>query len=661
MANIVISNVDLERADKFLSAYLTANVSEADFSEGGAVRDFTVKAIAYVFAYLEKERESIRNRQSFLRLKELPPEDVDDAMAELMSNWFITPKGGQKTQLPTVLHFSATVDVVIPAQTAFDRVSGVTFYPDTVDNVVIAASDMRPNYDASGAVVDYVATITLVATEAGVLYNAPPGRFVRVDTFSPYFLYAENVTEGLDGKDKETIDEVLARAPQEISVRNLVNERSITAVLKDVYADQVAVIGMGDPEMLRDVSPISVGNRKLHTGGYTDIYVGLPRTEVTETLTIGAQFARPDGVVSVLRDAAADFSAVQPGHVLHITAGLPNVPLDYLIFSKNAASHELVVFERTPFSSATDEATPATNVTYSVGTTSPNFSNVVTSRATGQTSRKVATAGQVLLQGQPIYRVKTVDVYDSGTQTATAPLTRINSGAPTATEYLVSVAVPANAQSSLSLTTITVNVTHNTKTLRVTYETLSGYSAVQTFVSSRKDRVSAKNMLVKGFHPVYLGLAFTFSRKSTATGAVDPALVQQAIVDFVNNFDYSNTISLSAINASIQAEFPDIGTIFPTPLSYTLYAPDGQVFQFQTKDVVSIFPSYPGNLVQLTNAASVNVTGVLNLALDPTQPGNDTLFNADAVNLRTHFEGLGISDRVIRYMSSLADVTVTER
>ena len=91
MASITVSTEDVRAADTFLSAYVKDKVPEADFSEGSVTRDFVIKAIAYIFAFLRKEQQSTRDRQSLLTLAKLPQdESVDEAVDALRANWFLT-------------------------------------------------------------------------------------------------------------------------------------------------------------------------------------------------------------------------------------------------------------------------------------------------------------------------------------------------------------------------------------------------------------------------------------------------------------------------------------------------------------------------------------------------------------------------------------------
>src|SRR3954470_7427247 len=96
MATITIDEQALQDADAFLTAYLKENVPDADFSQGGVIRDFVITAIAHIFAFLEKERKTTRDQQSLLALSTLPEDQgVSDAVNALLSNWFINRKTGR--------------------------------------------------------------------------------------------------------------------------------------------------------------------------------------------------------------------------------------------------------------------------------------------------------------------------------------------------------------------------------------------------------------------------------------------------------------------------------------------------------------------------------------------------------------------------------------
>jgi hypothetical protein len=663
VAVITVSEQDISLADTFLTAYLRDKISDADFSEGSVLRDFVVKAIAYIFAYLEKERKITRDRQSLLSLASLTAgESVDDAADALLSNWFLTRLTGTSATVTAVLHFSEAVDVTLLPTTRFFRTKTQAFTPKITAPIVIPASELRPNINANGTIADYSVLVTLVAATSGTAGNAGIGRFVSADPFSSFFLYAENLTPGEGGTDLETTAEILERAPTAISVRNLINLRSIDTVLKNTFPlTELRVIGMEDPEMIRDLSKESVSGLHMHVGGYTDIFVQTPRIEQLETLEVNGYFARPDGVINILTDVVipGGFSGfgVLPGHVLRVNDGMPDTPREFLITA--VGTTWLEVQPRASFPKATDE--DSTFVTYSIGTLGPTFDNIVplgnTGNRAGQTSRKVKASGHVVLKGQPQYKITSVEVLDTPT-TVVDLSTRVN-GLPGPGQYQVVTRHPANAQSAFAVTDLVVPTAYDGMDVRVRYETLLNYVDIQNYVRDRYERVVSSNPLVKGFNPVYLRMEIFYKLKSNPAGAVDPAAVSQVVADYVNAFSPLEVIELSGIEQAVRNAFPDIGALIsPTMLWYDLLAPDGQVYSYSTQDLVTIFPVDVNNSSQLTNGASLRVP-LPNASL-PDNVTNRPLIDAANVALAEQLSDLGISDRTIVYYALAEDIVTQE-
>lgn len=672
----------LADADAFLTAYLAEKVPDADFSQGGVIRDFVITAIAHIFAFLEQERKTTRDQQSLLALsKQTDSESVADAANALLSNWFINRKNGQTARLTATLHFSAAADVNISPATRFFRTANLIFVPDAVAAYVIPSAQLTPAFNANNVLTEYTTTVNLVAKDAGTAYNLPPGKFLQVDQFNPFFTYAENASTIGGGTDIESTTALLARAPTAISVRNLVNARSIDTVLRETFSgiSRVLALGFGDPEMLRDFSSEAVTRLRMHVGGYADIYVQLPVAEVVETGLLGGTFTRPDNTIAVFKDAAANFlgaPAVSPGDVLLITAGLPDAPRQYIIDSVEA--QVLNVVPRAAFSEATDEAlpSPGTYVSYSIGDLAPSYSNkrnvVATAVSGGQTSRTIQTPYRITLQGRPHYRVKRVEMYlTSSPATIEVITSRVNT-TPASGQFRVLGRVPANGQSAYALEQIEVNTGHLTTDpweMRVSYDTLVGYADVQALVVDRFERVLAANPLVKGYTPVYIQMSIAYRLRIGATTALDNTAMSQAVAAFINNFDLTATLDMTAILQNVRTAFPDLGVIVsPTILAYNLYAPDGQVYAYETQDIVTVYPSYPENNAHLTNGYALTTTPaelalrvpIQNADLDPTQSsGNETTFAAANKTLRDQLTALGVSDRTLIYLTTADDITFT--
>lgn len=655
MAKITVNAQDVKNADRFLTTYLSDQIPEADFSEGSVVRDFVVKAVAYMFAYLQKEVRTVRDRQSLQSIEKMgedTDEDADAAVDEILSNWFISRLRGAPARLPSVLlHFSRATDVSLTPSTRFFRTADTVFTP--VSQTVISSYELRPVVGSDGVISSYTVLVPLVAAEGGTAYNVPPGRFVAVDAFNPFFMFAENTVAGQDGRNIETTQELIKRAPTAASVRNLVNERSINTVLRQNHptVTAVTVIGFGDPEMTRDRVPEGPGHLRLNVGGHTDIFISTPRTSVTETLDIGAFFARPDGLVTILRDPAG-FAGVAAGDVVRVTSGLDVGAREFAIAAVGADFIE--VQTRFPFPQSTDEGGAVNYVTYAIGNYGPGYDNIIPLRSTGVLSRKLRAPGSVVLTGQPVYRFRRVEVV-GGSGDVLELEQRVN-GTPGAGQFQVVCLNPPASQSALAVTQVNVDPAY-TGQLRVTYDTLVDYTPVQVAVNDRFERVVSANTLVRAKHPLYLEVGFRYRLGAGALGLAPEGAVAKAVADYINSYDGNDKLDLSSLRSHIRQEFPAIGVIFePFDVRYRLLAPDGQVYHFTTKDLVSVQPSWPDNTVRLLNGASLRAP-ILGADIDASlSPSNAVLAVAAHSLVHQQLLQLGVSDRTTRYVASVADI-----
>ena len=642
---ISLSETDLANADAFLTSWLSSRIVDADFSPGSAIRDFVVKAISCVFAYLEQERQRAKDYSSLLSLSKLPPSaEVDAAVDAFLSSLFLTRKTGQPTHLPCLLHFSAPVDVILTPSIRFFRTADLVFTPDVSSTVVIPVSSLRLTTSTDGAQ-DYVCAVNLVAATKDPAYNVEPGRFVQVDRFNPYFTYAENAEAGVDGKGPETTADLLARAPTALSTRNLVNPRSVSQVLFENFPtlSRALAVGMGEPEMLRDLVTETVTGLRLHAGGHTDIYLGLPRVEVTEEgLVAGAKFPRADGRISILRDAALGdhaFDGVSIGNVLAVLSGVLGTPRTSVVVRATPSELEVA----TPFPAATDEV--GGTVQYTVGSVGPSFRNLIGSdapRSSGVTSRSERQPGSVYLQGQPVYRVKTVAY--QGDQAMVEIPDRVNGPPAAPAEYQVEVLNPASAQSQRAVTRLRLHDSLDGVTVRVTYDSLVGFEAVDTFVTGPFDRILAANHLVRGYNPAYVGAEIAYTRRFGAKVRYDQSVLAQAVSDFVNDFDWTNVLDVSSISTALKTGFPDIAVVFPFTFRYAFFAPDGEVLRYESQDIATLFPSEE-NTATLLNGDQLR---------SPLAPSSVSA-------LSSLLAQLGVSDRTVRYVSDTSDIYVWER
>ena len=687
-----ITDKDIRDAQQFLVQFQTEQVPESDLSIGSSVRDFLVDGFAAMYAYLRGEIDRVAARQSLLRIQEelTDDDDISQAVDEILSNFFVTRQSGKFARLTARFHFTESQSFTIPVASQFWRTNSLVFYVDSdTDPYVITESSLFPQFDSSGALVDYVVNVPLVAARTGDAYNVEPGRFVRADVPGglPYFSYLENVEEGSNGFSVESSSDFIERAETAISVRNLINNRSNDVTLKQEFAeiDATLTIGMGETEMVRDRRPELAQHLQIHFGGHYDTYLTLPVVEREETGIIGGYFVRPDNKINVFRDPqltyelATTFTSlgVQPGHILHIRNGLLGAPQGFTI--TKVTDHELEVSINTPFPQASDEQT--TNaVVYSIGWLSPAFEEIeleagvyyrtaaasalpASSSVPYGTSRRIQETGTIVLSGRPVQDVVWVEIADppAGSELidpSTETLVfnnRVNTqpvlpAEPAYTEFRLQVWNPLEAQSMRAVQLVEVGPQsapsmYDGYTLRVVYRTFQGISDIHSYVENRNQRVAAADQLIRGRHPVWIEAVIPYKMKPTADTELDETAAAKTIAAMVNNFDPDDDLNVSDFSTELRLKYPDVGSVYDVELYYHLDAPDGQQVVYTTSDLVSIFPQ-DDNSVSWENEDEITFPDpVSDLWVTPLTP---------AEKLQNWFQYLGVSDRTVHYRT-LAD------
>jgi hypothetical protein len=327
-------------AENFLEQFLTDSVPNADFRKGGALRDFAVGALASIFAYMKKEVDYVKARQSLLLLGTLTGSDVDSAVDEILSNWFISRLDGTYARGMVTLYFTqvTSTGASVPYNAKFTQSTGLVFNVDSVSDINIAAADMLPVYDTSGIAVAYAAQIPLIADQIGSAYNIPAGAFSDFSRFNFYLSRVENAQAFAGGGDKEATADMLTRAETAISTRNMISARSIDVVLKNEFPEinNLVTVGYGDPEMLRDLVEEESTRTRIHSGGHADVYLHSDiLTGQVANLEVGGLFADPRPGYYVLRDDQIDFevAGVLRGDIIRIYNALTDEQDEYVVSS----------------------------------------------------------------------------------------------------------------------------------------------------------------------------------------------------------------------------------------------------------------------------------------------------------------------------------------
>lgn len=713
---INISAEDVTAAENFLVEYLTEAVPEASFQSGSAIRDLAVKAFANIFAFLRGEVANVATMQSLKQVQDAADlagtadsADVSQMVDEILSNWFVTRNTGTVAKVQAQIHFSQRSTLTIRSDTKFWRTPALAFYLDIVGGSLTIPSDsMRPVYDTKGRLIDFVADIPLKASRTGDGYNIAAGRFYKVDAPSgiPYLSYVDHSEGSSDGLTTESTSDLIARAQTVITVRNLINNRSIDTVLQNEFPDiwTTLTVGMGEPEMLRDKRLEVAEHIELHVGGHYDTYVEMPETIKEETGVVGGLFPRPDGKAMIFRDPQLTYDGtnkkftelgVEPGHVIYIRSGITGSPRGYQI--QGVFEHELHVSESTPFTQASDEL--LTNaVEYSIGWLSPSFDNInfdtlpaydfvrtatisanpLWAFVTAGTSRRMRTSGAIYLSGNPILDVISVELTNPSTSDPfldptsgtvkfqnRTNLPPIQGSVVGTSQYQVTVLNPEKSQSAEAVIGVNVgyydagtglvDASFDDKNLRVRYRTLSNFLGVHHYTKNISDRVLGANHLIRARHNIWVSAMIPIRYKPTVSATVSFEEIQATISKFINAFDSNDYLDMSDLMTELRNNYSHISTVFPFNITFSLNLPDGQVAEFSSSDIVSIRVT-DTNGVSLTNGSDIMVPaglqskGITSIAATSTLTLGQVL---DELYLYS-----GISDRTIVYRSRPELITV---
>lgn len=682
MADTDVTNADVLEAANFLQTFLQEKIPDGDFTPGTPTYDFAIQSVSYIFAYLRKKATVIRNRQSLLTLVQLPDEEsVIDAADAILANVFRTRNGGTRANGQVVIHFSQRTDVIVPQNARFFRTPSLVYYPDTSQDIFIPAAQLTPNRGPDGRIVDYSIRVSVVAARVGPEYNQAAGRFVGFDQFNPYATFVEHTVAFDTGFGTQSTAEFIQESATAMSLRALINERSNDATLNEVFPEiqKIVTVEYGDPEMVRDIISEIASGIRLHVGGHMDIFVRTALLEVTDEGVIGELYARPDERNIVFRDTTGfrnyltgvgltGGQPVVPGDVLILGAGIPETPFSYVI--RRVGADFLEISERTPFSTATDEQTAPPALTFTIGDNYPLFNNKQSSTTSAGvlTSRRISAPNQLMLSGRPAYKIKKVDVFSApasldpykdpitGELVFTVQSSTDLTTVPTAGDDLkfrVRVLNPGESQSAKATTMIEVGwpgVDLSTLTARVTYDTLTSFDQIDTYVRSSRNRVGAANVLPRAFHPLYLAFNIPYSLSivpnpfvQNAVQPLDEEAMSRSIAAFINGYRSLNVLDQSLIATQVRLISDAVAAVYPFVLQYDLLAPDGRIYHFETTDRVTLQPS-PSNGARLLNPTDFGLPA--------------TGYEAD---LQAQLTDAGISDRVVRYFALDSDIVFEQR
>jgi len=264
------------------AAFVAETLPTVETRQGTAIRELLLNPHELIVTSLYDEISRIETENSLIDYESISA----DTMDRLVANLFITRRPGGRATGTVRVYFADPVTITIPQGESFSTATGYSF--TAIQDTYIHESTMQLNIEGGFYYVD----VPVQAAAVGDVYNVAANEVVN--TTVPGAVRVNNPYAMANGVDEETNAELYVRAQNAITVRNLVNRRSVITVITDTYPSvtSVLVIGTDDAEMMRDllsgsnlrIDNIAIGDSTYHIGGRSDVYV---KTEtLTETSTI---------------------------------------------------------------------------------------------------------------------------------------------------------------------------------------------------------------------------------------------------------------------------------------------------------------------------------------------------------------------------------------
>lgn len=262
----------IENTAELIVDNMRAYDPELNVSEGTALKDIVVKPNSLIIDLPLQEIEKISRKQSILFHNEMENFEMD----ELIANYFITRKGGNRSKGSVRVTVNRAVDTLINNGFSFFY-SGKSYIVRV--NQFYSRDEILFNFMAGGL---YYYDVNVEAELEGDDHEVPAGGILTTRG-QINGLVSITAPEGIfGGRYEENNEDLYNRSRRAWSTRALTSPRSIYTVAREEFDEVIDVVSIGkdDPEMQRDVVPELrryIGD--FHFGGMTDVYVWPYRIE----------------------------------------------------------------------------------------------------------------------------------------------------------------------------------------------------------------------------------------------------------------------------------------------------------------------------------------------------------------------------------------------
>lgn len=265
-----VSDEDIKESEIFAVNYLQPLYPDLDLREGTALRDTAIRSSATLLALMRKGLSYYFTINTLSNATDSTPEETVDS---ILSNFFLVRKEGSNSIVRARMYFAIRKDVTISSSFYFSTNNEQFFYP--VETTSVSATDLL--LDSTKDL--YYFDVDLKSEEPGEAYNISEGELLYFSIFDPFFVGSDILFLKQQSIPRESNTSFVDRANTAVSTRNLINSPSIDARIQETFNlfSNITSVGMGEPEMVRDLVTVRTGNPPqfvdIHIGGHVDVYV----------------------------------------------------------------------------------------------------------------------------------------------------------------------------------------------------------------------------------------------------------------------------------------------------------------------------------------------------------------------------------------------------
>jgi hypothetical protein len=310
----------------FLDARLKQAFPELATRSGDSVTDLLMKPAALLWDPIVRETTRVKRNLSFKDPATLTLEEAE----ALGANLFAERTTGEYARGQIRVFFSQPQNITVSSVNYATSRGGLRFFPTSVQT--IRTEEMALNQAGDGT---YYFDINMRAEEPGEDYNIGIGEMSNIANVEAA-VRVTNLKRFRWGTPEQSAEEFIDSAQRQLTERSLVTLRGAAAQLTRAFSElrRMNVVGMGDPEMNRDII-MGGGLGEVLISGHGGMTVDdtshqaatrrfaidpLIDTDISFFSSVGSSSATISGFVLTLVDAAADVAAnpIQDFDVLRV-------------------------------------------------------------------------------------------------------------------------------------------------------------------------------------------------------------------------------------------------------------------------------------------------------------------------------------------------------